>query len=140
MSGTLSIKEAVARATKRRQMFRRVLACDLVLRFAIGSVALVAPTLFSQLLNLLAVEPDVWTHAWGAMQIVAVVLLLPGYWNPIVNRWPNVVGIMGRALTAALYCSAGGGFLWLALFDGTFALLLVVSYRSHFFAELMSRP
>ena len=62
-------------------------------------------------------------------------------------RWPNIVGILGRAATAGLFLALGlcggaalRGFLWLALLDGAFAFALAVSYFRLFRAEIMSRP
>ena len=51
-----------------------------------------------------------------------------------------LLGIVGRNLIAILYILLGGGFLWLALFDGLFGLALYVTYRRVIISELQTRP
>ena len=60
--------------------------------------------------------------------------------NPGFRRAPNVIGILGRLWMAIIWTFCGGGFLWLALFDFVFFLILALLYLRFLQATLMSRP
>jgi hypothetical protein len=111
----------------------------------IAVLAILFPATLSHLLGLPAAYPSGWLRAWGGLLVLVTLLYLPGYIDPVRVRWPNVVGIIGRAGTALLFLllalGAGlRGFLWLALIDAGFTAALVVTYFRLFRAELMSRP
>ncbi|WP_439576731.1 hypothetical protein [Elioraea sp.] len=145
MDQTLSLGWTQAEARSRRTAYQRVLASNLVLQAAIALFAILFPATLSHLVGLPAAYPSSWMRAWGAMLLLATLLYLPGYFDPVRVRWPNVIGIVGRAGMALLFllialCAGLRGFLWLALLDGAFAAALVLTYFRLFRAELMSRP
>lgn len=147
MTQTLSLGWTQAEARTRRASYRRLLAVSLILQGLIGLYAILAPAGLAHLLGLPPAFPSGWTRAWGAMLLLVTLLSLPGQIEPLRVRWPNIVGILGRAGTAGLFLALGlcggaavRGFLWLALLDGAFALALAVSYFRLFRAEIMSRP
>lgn len=145
MTQTLSLGWTQAEARSRRASYRRLLAVNLVLTALVALLAIVSPATLAHLLGLPAAFPSAWPRAWGGMVLLAVLLYLPGWFEPVRARWANVVGIAGRGGMALLYllvalCGDVRGFLWLALYDGAFAAALAVSYFRLFRAELMSRP
>ena len=77
---------------------------------------------------------------WAGMVILASVFQVPGFLEPIHNRTPNIIGILGRVGMTVLYIILWGPFLWLAVFDGGFAILLYVTFRRAILAELQTRP
>ena len=81
-----------------------------------------------------------FVRIWGLMLVLLAALYACGWFKPIYTRWPNVIGIAGRCITALLYLFLCGGFLWFALFDGAFALALAWAYSRAIRAELMTRP
>ncbi|MCL4801736.1 MAG: hypothetical protein KJ025_19245 [Burkholderiales bacterium] len=145
MTQTLSLGWTQAEARSRRSSYRRLLAVNLVLTALVALLAIVSPATLAHLLGLPAATPSAWPRAWGGMVLLAVLLYLPGWFEPVRARWANVVGIAGRGGMALLYllvalCGDVRGFLWLALYDGGFAAALAVGYFRLFRAELMSRP
>lgn len=145
MTQTLSLGWTQAEARSRRSSYRRLLAVNLVLTALVALLAIVSPATLAHLLGLPVAFPSAWPRAWGGMVLLAVLLYLPGWFEPVRARWANVVGIAGRGGMALLYllvalCGDVRGFLWLALYDGAFAAALAVSYFRLFRAELMSRP
>lgn len=145
MDQTLSLGWTQAEARSRKAAYKRVLAANLVLHVAIALFAILFPAALSHLVGLPASYPSGWMRAWGGMLLLTTALYLPGYVDPVRERWPNVIGIVGRAGMALLFllialCAGLRGFLWFAVFDGAFAAALVVTYFRLFRAELMSRP
>ncbi len=141
MTDSLSIGWTRSEADKALKTHRRLYGFNLVLQSLIAVVALIWP---AALLGLVGLDhPDAvidWARVWAAMVLMASALQVPGYLDPIHNRIPNVVGVLGRGGMAVLFLSLGGGFLWLAAFDGVFAVALYVTYRRLVIAELQTRP
>lgn len=145
MDQTLSLGWTQAEARSRKDTYKRVLVVSLIVQAVIALLAILLPATLAHLIGLAAPHPSGWMRAWGAMLLLVTLLYLPGYIDPVRVRWPNVVGIIGRAGTAMLFlllalCTGLRGFIWLALIDGAFAAALVVTYFRLFRAELMSRP
>ena len=141
MTDTLSIGWSQAAAAKALKSFRRLYGFNLALQSLIALVALIWPSLLLAVVGL--PDPEIaaqWVRVWAMMVIMASVLQVPGYLDPMFNRIPCVVGIVFRGLITVLYILLGGGFLWLALFDGLFAIALYVTYRRAVIAELQTRP
>ena len=145
MDQILSLGWTQADAHARRASYRRLLAVNLVVTALIGLLAIILPASLAHLLGLPVAFPSGWPRAWGGMVLLAALLYLAGWFDPVRARWANVIGIAGRAGMALLYlliaiCGDVRGFLWLALNDGGFAAALAVSYFRLFRAVLMSRP
>ena len=141
MTDSLSIGWTRAEAAKALKSHRRLYGINLALQSAVAVIVLIWPSAMLDLVNLPA--PDAatdWARVWALMVLLASAFQIPGYLDPIYNRLPNVIGIVGRAVMAILYLLLGGGFLWLALFDGAFAVALYVTYRRTVIAELQTRP
>lgn len=139
VNGPFRSEFARTEASHRLATYRGLLASNLVLQTALGVVMLVAPIWIS---TIVAVPPSAiaLVRVWGLMLLFLVVLYTAGWFDPIFTRWPNVVGILARGVSALLYLALGGGFLWFALFDALFAGALFWAYSQAIRAELMTRP
>lgn len=140
MDQTLSLGWTESEARSRRSSYRRILGLNLALQAVLALFALVAPGTLSHILDLPDPDPSGWLRAWGGLLLLVTALYVPGLLEPVQWRWGNVVGIAGRLPMAFLYLLLGDGFLWLALFEAAFGLLLAILYFRLFTAELMSRP
>lgn len=140
MDQTLSLGWMQAQARSRRVTYQRALALNLILHVVVALFAIISPATLSDLIGLPDPIPSGWLRAWAGMLLLVSTLYIPGLVDPVRWRWGNIIGIVGRVLTAVLYLFLGGPFLVFALFDAAFALLLGVLYLNLFEAELMSRP
>jgi hypothetical protein len=111
-------------------IYRRVLFVSLALNLFVGVFILIWPDAFAHLLNQPEAFPKTWPRHWGAQLIAINLLYLPGYWQPLVNRWPNWLGIAIRLSFAVFFFSQGDGFTPMGIYDGSFGLALLLAYRS----------
>jgi hypothetical protein len=125
-------------AAHRWTEYRRLLGLNLALQLAFAIVLLAAPEWVAHLFGISAGAAPM--RVWGLLIVVLTALYGAGWFDPVYTRWPNVVGIAGRGVTALLYLTLWGGFIWFALFDAAFAIALAASYARGLGAELMSRP
>ena len=137
---TLSLAWTRTRAAAARAAYRRLLGVNLALQGLIAVAVLAFPETLLDWLGLGGPGAAAWARAWAGLLLVVSALQLPGFLAPILNRFPNVLAILSRGATAALYLCLGGGFLWLALFDAGFAVALYILYRRAIIAELQTRP
>lgn len=140
MSEALSIGWNKARAARSRRLYRTVLGINLVLHFLIGLAGLFAPHWVADVLNMPGPIPSGWTRGWGATLILVTVLYIPGWLDPLAVRSPNFIGILGRMWVGTVWLFIGGRFLWFALFDFAFALLIGLLYWRLLRDHLMSHP
>ena len=140
MDQTLSLGWMQAQARSRCLTYQRVLALNLILQAVLALFAIISPATLSELIGLPDPIPSGWLRVWAGMLLLVTALYIPGLLDPVRWRWGNVAGIVGRFGMAILYLFLGGPFLWFALFDAAFALLLSFLYFGLFEAELMSRP
>ena len=120
--------------------YRRILAISIILNLIVGFIILFWPDFFTNVLGQPEAYPDTWPRHWGAQLWAINLLYLPGYWHPREQRWPNFMGIAIRLLFAIFFITQGGGFLWMALYDGLFGILLLVTYGRAMKADLASQP
>lgn len=142
MTYSLSIGGSRAIADARRKRFRLLYGFNLALQTGIAVVALVSPYWIGRQVGM-EISGELmagWIRVWGAMLVMASLFQLPGYRDPIGARLCIMIGLIGRALMVALFLMLGGAFLWLALFDGAFALLILLAFQSLIKAEIMTRP
>jgi hypothetical protein len=125
MTDSLMTGWSQARAAGSLALYRRVLGLNLMLHLLIGLACIFLPYWFSDLVGL----PEPFPVGW-----------VPGYFDPTHNRMPNIIGILGRLWMAIIWTFCGGGFLWLALFDFVFFLVLAFLYLRFLQNTLMSRP
>ena len=116
---------AVSSAVKR---YRLVLALSIVANLVVGIIILFRPDSFTNFLGQPEAFPKTWPSHWG-LQLWAINLLyLPGYRNPVDNRYVNWLGIGIRLVFAAFFFSQGDGFIPMGIYDGLSGLALLVTY------------
>ena len=140
MTEALSLNWSKAQAASRRSAYQMALAVNLLLQLVIALTCLLAPDFVTAIFALPPPTPSAWIRAWGAMSALVTVLYLSGLENPLRSRYPNIVGLLGRAWTACVWFLIGGGLVWLGLFDLFFAVVLAWLFYRYCAAEIMSRP
>jgi len=113
---------------KSSKLYRAVLITSIVLNMAVGVFIMFWPDSFANLLNQPEAFPDTWPRHWGWQLLAINALYLPGYWNPLVNRWPNWCGIVIRLTFSLFFFSQGDGFIPMAWYDGLSGLALLFTY------------
>lgn len=114
--------------TKSLKLYRAVLITSIVLNIAVGIFIMFQPDSFARLLGQPEASPDTWPRHWGWQLLAINALYLPGYWNPIINRWPNWCGIVIRLSFSLFFVSQGDGFIPMAWYDGVSGLALLLTY------------
>jgi hypothetical protein len=122
-------KAAAASGTESRiRTYRRVLFVSIALNMAAAVFILFWPHAFAAVLGQPDPYPTTWPRHWGAQLLAINFLYFPGYADPLRNRWPNVAGIVIRLTFALFFFSQGDGFIPMGIYDGTFGLLLLITY------------
>ena len=81
--------------------YRVVLMISIVLNLAAGVFIMFWPDAFTTPLGQPEAFPDTWPRHWGWQLLAINFLYMPGYWDPLVNRWPNWCGIVIRLYSSA---------------------------------------
>ena len=117
--------------------FKRILLISMVANIGVAFVMLIFPTWVAEFTGLV-VHPVIWVQ-YGAMMIIVITgTYVPTLMAPQANTFMGFyVGIL-RLILLVFFVIAGGGFIYYALFDGLFAVLLLVSYYQAYKAELMT--
>jgi len=140
MSNSLSLGWTRSVAARRLSSHQRVFGLALILQLIIGAIFLFCPSYALSFVGLDTAMGPEWPSIWGATLIFVTTMQLPGVLNPVRQRYPNVIAILGRILMVLTFASHGGPFLWFAAFDAIFALLLALGFRHVVITELMTRP
>lgn len=112
-------------AIKRYRLF---LFLSIAANLVAGVIILFWPDSFTSFAGQPDARPDTWPRHWG-MQLWAINLLyLPGYKNPVENRYVNWLGIGIRLVFAAFFFSQGDGFIPMGIYDGLWGLTLLVTF------------
>jgi hypothetical protein len=137
---SLTIGWTLAQTSKALRTYRLVLGFNMFVHLLIGLACIFCPLWVSQMAGLPEPVPTGWERGWGATLLLVTLLYVPGLFDPLVNRAPNLIGIAGRYWMMVIWIFCGGGFLWFALFDGFFATVIGLLYRRLLTARLMSHP
>lgn len=137
---TLTIGWTVAQTNRALRTYRLVLGFNLFAHLLMGLACIFCPVWVSHMAGLPEASPVGWERGWGATLLLVTLLYLPGLIDPMITRGPNLIGILGRYWMMATWIVCGGGFLWLALFDGFFATVIGLLYRRLLTARLMAHP
>src|SRR4030095_10195809 len=108
--------------------YRLVLLISIVLNLIVGVWIAVAPVSFTSLMHQPAPMPVTWPRHWGFALLALYFLCLPGYRDPLTQRWPNWCGIGIRIVFALFFFSQGDGFVPMGIYDGLSGLLLLATY------------
>jgi hypothetical protein len=139
-ANTLTRSWTRAQADRQRALFRSALGFVLVVEAALALVLLVCPVWSASFSVWPAAGATFWVRAAGAMWVVINLLQVPGWFDPVYQRWPNIVGLPWRFLLAAV-CACLGGFFWiLAVAELVAAVGLSLLYWRLLRAELLCRP
>ncbi|MEP2028571.1 MAG: hypothetical protein ABJI96_07670 [Paracoccaceae bacterium] len=140
MTDTLSAGWTRSQADARIKTHRRVFGLALALQIIIGALFLFCPVFALGVVGLPAAAENPWPSIWGATLIFVTVMQIPGVLNPVHQRYPVLIAVLGRALMVATFVAHGGHYLWFAAFDAVFGILIYLCFRRLVIAELMSRP
>lgn len=140
MTDTLSAGWTRAEANSRIKIYRRVFGLALALQIVIGGLFLFYPAFSLGILGLPAGAENPWPSIWGATLIFVTAMQIPGALDPVRQRYPSIIAVLGRALMVVTFLSQGGAFLWFAAFDAVFGVLIFLLFQRLVIAELMSRP
>ncbi|WP_448951295.1 hypothetical protein [Labrys neptuniae] len=137
---TLTLGWTTAQTARALRTYRLVLGFNMAVHVLIGLACIFCSGWVSRMAGLPETVPVGWEKGWGATLILVTALYVPGWYKPLVSHLPNVIGIGGRVWMALIWLFCGGGFLWFALFDGIFAVVLGLLYRKLLTAQLMTHP
>ena len=140
MSNSLSLGWTQSIAARRLSSHQRIFGLALALQLIIGAVFLFCPSYALSVVGLDTAMGPEWPSIWGATLIFVTTMQIPGVLNPVRQRYPNVIAVLGRGLMVLTFLSHGGPFLWFAAFDAVFAVLLAIGFRRVVITELMTRP
>jgi hypothetical protein len=86
-------------------------------------------------------EPaDPLARAAGLMGLGLAIFALPALIRPLRQRMTTLLSTAMRPALGVLFLLAGGGFLWLSLYQLTLALAQGLLYWRAWLADLMSKP
>ena len=108
--------------------YRFMLMTSIVLNVAVAFFIIFTPDAFTNLLHQPDAFPDTWPRHWGFQLLAINGLYVPGYRDPVRNRWPNWCGIVIRVTFALFFFTQGDGFVPMGLYDGASALVLMLTY------------
>ncbi|MGH6909582.1 MAG: hypothetical protein ACREE0_20620 [Phenylobacterium sp.] len=140
MTDGLSIGWSTARQGEALQAYKRVLGFNMFLHLLVGLACIFLPEFVSRTVGLPGPIPTGWTRGWGATLMLVTALYVPGLLDPVNKRAPNIIGILGRVWMGTIWVVCGGGFLWFALFDYAWAIIIAVFYVRLFRGVIMTRP
>ena len=140
MSNSLSLGWTQSIAARRLSSHRRVFGLALGLQLIIGVIFLFCPSYALGVVGLDKAMGPEWPSIWGATLIFVTIMQIPGWLDPVRQRYVNVVAVLGRGLMVLTFASHGGPFLWFAGFDAVFGVLLAIGFRRMVLTELMTRP
>ncbi len=109
-------------------IYRVVMGISIVLNMLVGIFILVRPDAFAALLKQPQPSPATWPSHWGAQLLAINLLYLPGFADPVRNRYVNYLGVVIRLSFAVFFFSHGDGFVPMGFYDGSFGLALLATY------------
>jgi len=108
--------------------YRFMLMLSIVLNVVVAFFIIFQPDGFTNLLHQPEAFPKTWPRHWGFQLLAINGLYLPGYWDPVGQRWPNWMGVLIRITFALFFFSQGDGFTLMGVYDGLSGLLLLAAY------------
>lgn len=122
------------------QSFKRALTVAIVGDVVVGLALLCVPGWVVTFLGLAPVQPLVWVRCVGLLLLALAVVHTPVRVVPQANGFLAVYVIGLRAALVLFFLIAGGGFLWLALYEVILGGLLAVTFWQSFRRQLMAHP
>lgn len=110
------------------KLYRAVLLLSIVMNLVVGVIIFVSPDSFTNFAGQPEAFPKTWPRHWGAQLWAINFLYMPGYKDPLRNRWPNWMGIVIRLTFSLFFFSQGDGFIPMGIYDGISGLMLLFTY------------
>ena len=108
--------------------YKLLLGISILSNLIVGVIIFLSPDTFSRFAGQPDAFPKAWPRHWG-MQLWAIdFLYMPGWRDPLTQRWPNWCGIVIRITFALFFFSQGDGFTPMGIYDGLSGLLLLALY------------
>jgi len=124
----------------RYDAFRRWLRIAMAVNVLVGLALLVFP---ESLLALLALPPAasaIYLRYIGLFIVVVTASYTPAAVFPPAARFLGIYAILVRVVFVVFFLIAGGGFLWFALLDAVFGVILASSFLAGVRDDLAKRP
>jgi len=138
MSYSLQLGSAKRLAQNAAAQYRTALTVYLAVYALAGLLAVIVPSVVGHALAL--PPPYGGIRPVGGLILLVAAFQLPVWQDAVRSRVAALIATAGRFLLALLWLVAGRYFLWIALFEMVFAILLAWLLYKYMTAELMSRP
>jgi hypothetical protein len=138
MTYSLQLGSAKRQAQNAAAQYRTALAVYLAVYALGGLLAVILPAVVGQALEL--PPPYGGIRPVGGLMLLVAAFQVPAWQNAARSRVTALIATAGRFLLMILWLVAGRYFLWIALFEIVFAILLAWLLYKYMAAELMSRP
>jgi uncharacterized protein YjeT (DUF2065 family) len=124
----------------RYDAFRRWLRIAMAANVVVGLTLLIIPETVRELLSLPVAASAIYLRYIGLFIVVVTVSYTPAAVFPPAARFLGLYAILVRLVFVVFFLVAGGGFLWFALFDAVFSIILVVTFLAGVRDDLAKRP
>jgi hypothetical protein len=138
MTYSLQLGSAKRLAQNAAAQYRTALTVYLAVYALAGLLAIFLPSVIGHALAL--PPPYGGIRPVGGLIWLVAAFQLPVWQDAVRSRVAALIATAGRFLLALLWLLAGRYFLWIALFEIVFAILLAWLLYKYMTAELMSRP
>jgi len=130
----------LADRTGRYEAFRRWLRIAMAANVVVGLALLLFPESLRALLSLPVAADAIWIRYVGLFIVVSTVSYTPAAVFPPAARFIGLYAILVRLVFVVFFLIAGGGFLWFALFDAVFGVILASTFLAGVRDDLAKRP
>jgi hypothetical protein len=124
----------------RFEAFRRWLRIAMAANVVVGLALLIFPDGLRELLSLPAAASAVYLRYIGLFIIVVTLSYTPAAVFPPAARFLGIYATVVRFVFVVFFLIAGGGFLWFALFDAVFGVILFATFLAGVRDDLDKRP
>jgi uncharacterized protein YjeT (DUF2065 family) len=124
----------------RYDAFRRWLRIAMAANVVVGLTLLIIPETVRELLSLPVAASAIYLRYIGLFIVVVTVSYTPAAVFPPAARFLGLYAILVRLVFVVFFLVAGGGFLWFALFDAVFGVILLMTFLAGVRDDLAKRP
>ena len=124
----------------RYDAFRRWLRIAMAANVLVGLALLVFPESLRALLALPPAADPIYLRYIGLFIVVLTASYTPAAVFPPAARFLGIYAILVRVVFVIFFLIAGGGFLWFALFDAVFGVILASTFLAGVRDDLAKRP
>lgn len=120
--------------------FRRWLRIAMAANVLVGLALLVFPESLRALLSLPPAASAIYLRYIGLFIVVVTASYTPAAVFPPAARFLGIYAVLVRVVFVVFFLIAGGGFLWFALFDAVFGVILASTFLAGVRDDLDKRP